>query len=153
MALGLVLLACPLTALANVGDTITELRQRYGSAKDMGGQMLFEVRLNNGQIVPARDSANPETHFSVCVYFDGDRSGMEAFTRNTTDPLKSDLSRADIEAILAAAGDGQNWLPIQVPTGRQTWAREDKKLIARFSPKGDAVDDASVLTIMLYTEK
>jgi hypothetical protein len=142
-----------MTAFANIGDTLTELRQRYGSAKDMGGQMLFEVRITDGQIVPARDSANPETHFAICVYFDGDHSGMEAFTRNTTDPLKSDLTQADIDAILAQSGEGQEWFPIEVPTGRKTWARHDKKLIARFSPAGTEAGSASVLTIMLYTDK
>ena len=154
IVLGLIFLAWPALALANIGDTLTELRQRYGSAKDMGGQMLFEVRLDNGQIVPARGSADTKDHFSVDVYFDGVHSAMEVFTRNTTDPLKSDLQQADIDIILAATGEGQTWNPIQVPTGRATWVRSDKKLIARFSPnKSGKVDDASVLAIMLYTEK
>ena len=152
--LGLFLLAWPALAAANIGDTLPELRERYGSAKDMGGQMLFEVRLVDGKIVPARDSANPEGHFTINVYFDGVHSAMELFARNTSDPAKAELSHADIDAILAATSNGQVWHPIQVPTGRATWVRNDNKLIARFSPnKSGKVDDASVLAIMLYTEK
>jgi hypothetical protein len=154
IVLGLLLIAWPSLALANIGDTLTELRQRYGSAKDMGGQMLFEVRLVSGKFVPARGSADTNDHFAINVYFDGVHSAMEVFARNTTDPLKADLTQADIDAILAATGEGQSWNAIQVPTGRATWVRDDKKLIARFSPnKSGKADDASVLAIMLYTEK
>jgi len=154
IVLGLFLLAWPALAMANIGDTLAELRQRYGSAKDMGGQMLFEVRLVNGKFVPARGSADTSDHFSINVYFDGVHSAMEVFTRNTSDPLKSELTQSDIDAILAAMNEGQSWHAIQVPTGRATWVRDDKKLIARFSPnKSGKADDASVLAIMLYTEK
>lgn len=153
IVLGLIILAWPSLALANIGETLPELRQRYGSAKDMGGQMLFEVRFVNGQIVPARGT-DTKDHFTVNVYFDGVHSAMEVFTRNTTDPLKADLQQADIDTILAATAEGQTWNSIQVPTGRATWVRSDKKLIARFSPnKSGKVDDASVLAIMLYTAK
>jgi len=152
--LGATLLAWPASALGNIGDTLTDLRARYGSAKDMGGQMLFEVRLTNGQIVPARDSANPEEHFTITVFFDGDHSAMEVFTRNTSDPAKANLSQADIDSILAATNEGQSWHSIQVATGRTTWVRSDKKLIARFSPnKSGKADDASVLVIMLNSDK
>jgi hypothetical protein len=144
------LLAWPATVRANIGETFQQLRERYGSAKDMGGQMLFEVRLVNGQIVPARGTANTQDHFSVTVYFDGTRSGMEIFTRNTSDPSKADMVQKDIDSILAAESDGLLWEPIQVATGKPTWARSDKKIIARFSPnKTGKVDDASVLVIML----
>jgi len=150
IAFGVALLAWPASAHANVGDTLPELRGRYGSAKDMGGQMLFEVRLVNGQMRAARDSANAQDHFTITVYFDGDHSAMEVFTRNTSDPVKANLTQADIDAILAAAGDGQTWNPIQVPTGRTTWVSSDNKLIARFSPNTSGkADDASVLVIML----
>jgi len=138
---------------ANVGDTMTELRQRYGSAKDMGGQMLFEVRLANRQIVPARDTANADDHFTITVYFDGDHSAMEVFARNTSDPAKANLTQADIDAILAATNDGLTWHSIQVATGRTTWMRSDRKLIARFSPNATGnADDASVLVVMLNSK-
>ena len=151
--LGVFLLAWPAPAQANVGDTLPQLRERYGSAKDMGGQMLFEVRLINGQIVPARGSADTQGHFSITVYFDGDHSAMEVFTRNTSDPVKANLTQTDIDAILAATGEGQDWHPIQIPSGRTTWVRSDDKLIARFSPnKSGKVDDASVLVIMLNSK-
>jgi len=137
-------------ARANIGDTMAQLRGRYGSANDMGGQMLFEVRLTDGRITPAAGSANAPDHFSITVYFDGDHSAMEIFTRNTTDPLKSDLTAKDIDNILAAASEGQTWYPIEVANGKPTWVRADKKLIARFSPnQSGKADDASVFIIML----
>ena len=140
-------------ALANIGETLPQLRERYGSAKDMGGQMLFEVRLVNGQFVPARGSADTRDHFSVNVYFDGDHSAMEVFTRNTSDPVKANLTQADIDAILAATNDGLEWDAVQLRSGRSAWVRSDKKLIARFSPnKTGKIDDASVLVIMLNSK-
>lgn len=149
---GAALLAWPAMAQANVGETLPQLRERYGSAKDMGGQMLFEVRLVDGQLVPAHGS-NTQDHFAVNVYFDGVYSAMEVFTRNTSDPTKANMTQADIDAILTATGDGQKWNAVQTPTGRQTWLRSDNKLIARFSPnKSGKVDDASVLAIMLNTK-
>jgi hypothetical protein len=153
------LLAASLPARANIGDNLDQLRQHYGSAKDMGGQMLFEVRLKDGQIVPARGAADVETHFTITVYFDGDRSGMEVFTRNTTDPAKSAITPDDITSILGALGNGIPWQPIQVPSGKQTWVWGSKKgappqLLARFDPsKTSQAEDASVLVIMEYTEK
>ena len=153
MALGAILLAWPAVALANIGDTLPDLRGRYGSAKDMGGQMLFEVRVVDGRIRPARDSADADGHFTVTVYFDGDQSAMEVFTRNTSDPVKANMSQADIETILSCTGDGLAWNAIQVPSGKPTWLRSDNKLIARFSPnKTGKADDASVLVIMLNTK-
>ena len=154
IAVAAALAAWPTLVHANIGDTMAELRSRYGSAKDMGGQMLFEVRLVNGQIVPARDTANADDHLTISVYFDGVYSAMEVFTRNTSDPTKANLAQADVEAILAATNEGQEWHPIEVPTGRATWVRTDKKLIARFSPnKTGKADDASVLVIMLNADK
>jgi hypothetical protein len=140
-------------ATANIGDTLPELRARYGSAKDMGGQMLFEVRLVSGRMVPARGSADTENHYSINVYFDGDHSAMEIFTRNTTNPLKAEMTQSDIDAILAAADDGQSWNPLSLPTGKPAWMRSDRKLIARFSPNASGnIDDASVLVIMLNSK-
>ena len=153
IVLGAALLAWPALAQANVGDTMKDLRDRYGSAKDMGGQMIFEVRLDKGQFVPARGSADPANHLTITVYFDGVYSAMEVFARNTSDPAKADLTQADIDAILAATNEGQEWHPIEVATGHATWVRTDKKLIARFSPNtsGNA-DSASVLVIMLNSK-
>jgi hypothetical protein len=143
-----------LPARANIGDTLEDLRHRYGSAKDMGGQMLFEVRLKDGQIIPARGATDTDTHFSVNVYFDGARSAMEVFTRNTSDPVKAEMTKEDIATILTATSEGLTWVPLVLPNGKTTWVRSDKKLIARFDPnKTGKVDDASVLVIMEYTEK
>jgi hypothetical protein len=150
---GVVLLAWPASAQANIGDTVSELRERYGSINDMGGQMLFEVRLLDGQIVPARGSADTENHFTITVYLDGDHSGMEVFTRNVSDPVKANMTQADIDAILAATSDGQTWNAVQVPSGKATWVRSDNKLIARFSPNTSGkADSASVLVIMLNSK-
>jgi hypothetical protein len=78
---------------------------------------------------------------------------MEVFTRNTSDPVKANLSQADIDAILTAANEGQTWNAIQVPSGKPTWVRSDNKLIARFSPnQSGKIDDASVLVIMLNSK-
>src|SRR6202012_5657493 len=104
----LLLLAWPATAGANIGDTVSELRKRYGSAKDLGGQLLFEVKLVNGQLLPAHGTAKDQgqDHISIAVYFDGDKSAMEVFTRNTSDPTKSELTDDDVKAILASSVDG-----------------------------------------------
>ena len=78
---------------------------------------------------------------------------MEVFTRDTSDPAKAELSQADIDAILALSGGGQDWHPIEVSSGRPTWVTTDKKLLARFSPnKTGKIDDASVLVIMLNSK-
>ncbi len=159
IALGVLLVAALTPARANIGDTMTELRQRYGSAKDMGGQMLFEVRLKDGQIIPARGAADVDTHFTITVYFDGVRSAMEVFTRNTGDPAKANMTPRDISTILTAIGNGVPWVPVQTGTGKLTWVWGDKKgrlpqLLARFDPAtSGSSDDASVLVIMEYTEK
>jgi hypothetical protein len=144
------ILALPPLAQANIGDTLTELRQRYGSTNDFGGQLLFEVRLRDGQIYPARGSTDVENHFSVTVYFDGDHSAMEIFTHNSSDPDKSDMSQNEIDSFLAAASDGMTWTPLRVSNGKPTWIRSDKKIIAKFNANtSGAADGASVLIIML----
>jgi hypothetical protein len=159
IALGALLVAALTPARANIGDTMTELRQRYGSAKDMGGQMLFEVRLKDGQILPARDAVDKTNLFTVTVYFDGVHSAMEIFTRNTSDPVKANMSPDDINTILNAVGGSIPWTPIVTPSGKQTWVWGDKKgelpqLMARFDPaKSTSPEDASVLVIMEYPEK
>lgn len=149
-----VILAWPTFALANIGDDVGKLRARYGSAKDMGAQLLFEVRLNNdGQLVPAGGAANPETHLTVTVSFDGNHSAMEIFTRNTSDPSKVKLSQQEIDEIMEASGDGLKWNSVQLPSGKPAWVRADNKLIARFSPgTGNKADDGPVLVIMLNTK-
>jgi hypothetical protein len=149
--LGITLLTWPALVHANIGDTVAELRSHYGSVNDMAGQLLFEVRVNeDGQLMPARGSANTEDHLTVTVYLDGDHSAMEVFARNTSDPAKSDLSQKDISDILAATGAGQAWSAMQDSHGKATWVRSDKKVIAKFSPnRSGKADDASVLVVMV----
>jgi hypothetical protein len=151
IVLGSFLLAWPSAAQANIGDNVSQLRSHYGSINDMAGQLLFEVRLNDdGQLVPARGSSNTADHLTVTVYLDGDRSAMEVFARNTSDPVKANLDPKDIDRILAATGEGQSWLAMQDSHGKATWLRSDKKVIAKFSPnQSGKMDDASVLVVMV----
>ena len=135
IAITALILACPALALANIGDDIGQLRGRYGSAKDMGGQMLFQ---HDG--------------YSICVYFDGSHSAMEVFVRDGSKKDKTgaaiiDITQDDIDQILATQAIGQNWNEVQTSSGKKTWLSSDGKLVARLS-----VDDKSnekTLMIML----
>ncbi len=128
--LAALLLAWPALVRANIGEDLGQLRARYGSAKDMGAQMLFQ---HDG--------------YSICVYFDGDHSAMEVFLRDGSMPNKTDLTPEDIDALLAAAGEGKPWIPSHTQSGKQMWVRADGKLVARLS-MGDSPED-KYLTIML----
>jgi len=130
LALALMVLTWPGVAHANIGEDLAQLRKRYGSAKDMAGQMLFQ---HDG--------------YSICVYFDGTVSAMEVFVRDGSLPDKTDISQADIDIILADQGEGHPWNQVQSHTGKATWVRSDGKLIARLST-GDQPDE-KYLTIML----
>jgi len=151
IALVLVFATLPVVVHANIGEDLVHLRARYGSVTYVGPQLLFEVRLNQGQIQPA--AGNPEEHLTVTVYLDNDRSVMEVFTRNSSDPAKSEISPSDIDTILAAASDGQKWSSVEVSNGKQTWVREDKKILGRLSPNstGDP-NGASVFIVMLNSK-
>jgi hypothetical protein len=104
-------------ARAAIGDDLATLRAKYGSASEVGNQMLFQ---HDG--------------YSIAVYFDGTRSGMEIFVRDGSKPNKPDITQEDIDAILVLEGEGQPWHPIQTQSGEPTWLRLDGKLIARFNP-------------------
>jgi hypothetical protein len=104
-------------AHALIGDDLGQLRAAYGSASAVGGQMIFK---HDG--------------YSIAVYFDGTRSGMEIFVRDGSIPGKTDITQADIDAILVLEGQGQSWNPVQVHSGQPTWLRADRKIIARFNP-------------------
>jgi hypothetical protein len=111
----------PATARAAIGDDLPALRAAYGSAQEVGGQMLFR---HDG--------------FDIAVYFDGTRSAMEIFalaSRNDKagQPPKTDFTQKDIDGILALEGRGQPWKPVQTRSGEATWLRADGKLIARFN--------------------
>jgi hypothetical protein len=104
------------TARAAIGDDLPALRTAYGSAKEVGGQMLFR---HGG--------------FDIAVYFDGTRSAMEIFALIGNQPDKTDFTQKDIDGILAQEGQGQPWNPVQTRSGEPTWVRADGKLIARFN--------------------
>lgn len=113
---GLALLGSAAPARAVIGDDLTTLRATYGSASQVGNQMLFQ---HDG--------------YSIAVYFDGTRSGMEIFVRDGSKAGKEDITQDDIDAILVLEGAGQPWHSIQVRSGEPTWLRADGKLIARFN--------------------
>ena len=110
------LLVSTARAQAAIGDDISQLRAAYGSAQQVGGQMLFQ---HDG--------------YSIAVYFDGTRSGMEIFARDGSVPNKNDITQQDVDAILVQEGAGQPWHPISTHSGQPTWLRADGKLIARFN--------------------
>jgi hypothetical protein len=130
IALAVVVTAWPVSVRANIGEDITQLRTRYGSAQIVGGQALFQ---HDG--------------YSICVYFDGAHSGMEVFLRDGSKPDKIDFTEDDIKKVLADEGDGLPWTPMRTPNGKRAWLRSDNKLLARFTD-GDKPED-KYLTIML----
>ena len=148
--LAAITLAWPTAARANIGDDISQLRGRYGAAKQFANQMLFHVRITDDGVAAMPPSADQHEGYSLAVYFDGAHSAMEIFTRNTSDPEKMEISKQDIDHILASEGEGSSWNPVQVRSGKPTWIRADQKLIARFSSNASGEsDEASVLVIML----
>jgi len=149
----IIFLACPTLVRANIGEDIGQLRARYGSAKALGDQMIFQIHIVENQIQRLPPSSDPRQGYSVAVYFDGDHSAMEIFTRNTTEAGKTEISQQDIDLVLASESDGKGWTPVQVRSGKQTWVRSDGKLIARFSPNVSGKSDgASALVIMLNSK-
>jgi hypothetical protein len=129
----IIFLGWSVMAQANIGENEIQLIARYGKTKVIAGQLVFE-----------------HAGLSITVYFDGDHSAMEIFTRNTSDPDKADLSQDEITHILDAASEGKTWNPVQVHSGKPTWIRSDNKLIARLTPNSTGkADDGSVLVIMV----
>lgn len=136
-------------AQGNVGEDLNQLRGRYGSAKKVGGQMLFEVHIVDNKVVRLPPSDDQHEGYTVTVYFDGIHSGMEIFTHNTSDPAKANIGQDDAKIILDSESDGKSWNPIQVHSGKPTWLRSDNKLLARLSAANGKADDASVMVIMV----
>ena len=125
------LLLAPLTARGHIGDNLAQLRQAYGATgKEAGDTMIFQ---RNG--------------YSICVYFDGDHSAMEVFTRDGSDKTKTDITDDDIKGILTMEGDGQGWTQVTSHSGKPTFLRADDKLIARLSTGTTSMD--KVFVVML----
>lgn len=125
------LLLAPLTAHGHIGDNLAQLRQAYGATgKAAGNTMIFQ---RNG--------------YSICVYFDGDYSAMEVFTRDGSDKTKTDITDNDIKGILAMESDGQGWAQVTSHSGKPTFLRADNKLIARLSTGATTMD--KVFVVML----
>ncbi len=129
-ALAIILLAWPTLVQANIGDTVEKLKGRYGSATVMGNQMIYQ---HDG--------------YSICVYFDGDKSGMEVFVRDGSKPEKTDITEDDIKELLSKESDTWAWTEKPTTTGKRIFLRADGKLIARLTV-GDRGGD-KYFTIML----
>lgn len=129
---GLAIVGCllaPVAARGHIGDNLTQLRQAYGATgKEAGNTMIFQ---RNG--------------YSICVYFDGDHSAMEVFTRDGSEKDKTDITQADIDSILAMESDGQKWSQVSSHSGKPTWLRSDNKLIARLSTGETTMDKVFVV--------
>jgi hypothetical protein len=135
IALALMLALAAPAARAHIGDTLPQLREVYGAtAKKQGNSMIFQ---RNG--------------YSICVYFDGLYSAMEIFTRDGSVKGKTDISNNDVAGILTMEGEGLGWNEVTSHSGKPTWLREDKKLIARLSDANDAESGApgKALVVMI----
>lgn len=130
--IALLALSAPVLAFAHIGDDLSQLRQAYGATAAKAGNALVYQR--NG--------------YSIAVFFDGDHSAMEIFTRDGSMKDKTDISQDDINQILALEGDGQDWNQVTSHSGKLTWLRADKKLIARLSDDTDK-PDAKVFVVMV----
>jgi hypothetical protein len=118
-------------ANAHIGDDMTQLKETYGATgKRVGNAIIFQ---KNG--------------YSISVYFDGDHSAMEIFTRDGSVKGKTDITQDDINGVLASESDGQTWDEVQSKSGKPTWLRSDHHLIARLST-GDT-DEDKVLVVMV----
>ena len=123
-------LLAPAIGRAHIGDTMEQLRQVYGAtAHRVGNAMIFQ---RNG--------------YSICVYFDGDFSAMEVFTRDGSEKNVTDITPGDIAALLTLEGQGQGWAEMVGQSGKSVWMRADRQLIARLS--GDAPED-KVFVVMV----
>ena len=118
-------------AQAKIGDDVTKLHDTYGkTGKATGSAMIFQ---HNG--------------YSICVYFDGDYSAMEVFTRDGSEKGKTDITDKDILDILTMEGDGQGWAQVTSKSGKLTWLRGDKKVIARLSTGETDADKVFVVMV------
>jgi len=123
------------SARANIGEDINQLRARYGAFQPVGAQALFQ-----------------HEGYSICVYFDGEKSAMEVYTPISTDAGGAPMDQDAIDKILAWESDGLKWNPMPVSSGKATWVRADAKIIARLNPSRGGKDDATVLVFMLNSK-
>jgi hypothetical protein len=129
--LAALVVSAPLLASAHIGDNLAQLREVYGATgKVVANTMIFQ---RNG--------------YSICVYFDGDKSAMEIFTRDGSEKNKTDITQQDIDDILVLEGQGQGWSAVTSHSGKPTWLRADTKLIARLD-RG-ATPEEKVLVVMV----
>ncbi len=120
------LFVAPALAHATIGDDLPTLRAAYGSAKEVGNEMLFR---HDG--------------YSIAIAFDGTRAAMEIFLRDGSVPTKPDMTQEDIDTILKNEGAGQDWRAVNTPNGQPMWMRHDNKVLARFNT------NEKILTVMV----
>ena len=133
MALALALVMTASAARAHIGDSLAQLRVVYGATgKKQGNSIIFE---RNG--------------YSICVYFDGSFSGMEIFTRDGSVKGKNDISDDDLKGLLNMEGQGQGWSPVTSKSGKLTFLRADKKVIARVTDAADAETGAPAKALVV----
>jgi len=130
--MALVLVSAP-SAKANIGDDLGELRSRYGGGKPVASGIIFQ---HDG--------------YSICVYFDGSHVAMEVYTRDGSQKDKTDITQADVDAILAKEAVGQKWNEIQTHSGKPTWLSSNGKMIARLSVDNET--NAKTLMIMVNSK-
>jgi hypothetical protein len=124
-------LLSPAIGRAHIGDDLAQLQQVYGAtAHRVGSALIFQ---RNG--------------YSICVYFDGDRSAMEMFTRDGSEKNKTDITPEDVDALLRLEGQGEGWSQMVGQSGKPVWLSADKKLIARLSTGDSPADKVFVVMV------
>jgi hypothetical protein len=124
-------LLSPAVGRAHIGDNLAQLREVYGAtAQRVGSAFVFQ---RNG--------------YSICVYFDGDLSAMEMFTRDGSEKNRTDITPEDVDALLKLEGQGQGWSQMMGQSGKPVWLRADKKLIARLSTGDTPADTVFVVMV------
>ncbi len=114
------------SAWATVGDGQEQLFQRYGKGKQLGGNvLLYKVRKDD------QDSG-----ISVSIYFSGNTSTMEVFSRgHDAQGKRLPLNEEDIKFILEQNADGNRWQSYHAKrSGRDMWRRSDGRVMAHYDP-------------------
>jgi len=114
------------SAHATVGDDQNTLYQRYGKGKQVGGNaLLYKLKQNevNG--------------INVTIYFDGEHSSMEVFSRGTDSKGKPiPLSEEDLRYLLVQNSAGLRWHDMRGRrSGRLMWGRSDGKIMAHYNER------------------
>jgi hypothetical protein len=100
-----------------IGDDLPGLRKVYGAAKEEPNSYLF-----------VKDG------LSITVFFDGNNSAMEVFSRDPHFASQDPISREEIDKILDWEGKGHGWTESLLErSSLPVWIRSDQKVLARIS--------------------